>query len=394
MATLTLQNLSKTYAGGVKAVDSITLNVPGGCFCALLGPSGCGKSTLLRMIAGIESVSGGDVLLDGSAVTDWHPKDRDMAMVFQNYALYPHLTVEENIAFPLTMRNVPKAERARKVAAVASQLQLGEVLKRRPAHLSGGQRQRVAVARAIVREPKVFLFDEPLSNLDAKLRLSTRAELKRLHQRLRVTTIYVTHDQEEAMALGDLVVVMSGGRVQQVALPLDVYDSPANRFVAGFIGSPPMNFIKASLHGVRDTAGGTASGSIGGGAAKLRTPWGSAVRVALALDDSRRMPGNAANVVWGIRPTSFRTVSADSAGAVAATIESVEPLGETMDLVLRIRDERVVARVAAQRDLREGDVLYVSIDVARTHLFEAVDDGERIACGLSPDCATTQECIA
>ena len=377
MATLSLQNLSKTYSGGVTAVDSVSLDVPGGCFCALLGPSGCGKSTLLRMIAGIEPVTSGAIILDNANVTEWHPKDRDMAMVFQNYALYPHLTVEENIAFPLTMRKVAKAERNRRVQAVAAQLRLEDVLKRRPAHLSGGQRQRVAVARAIVREPKVFLFDEPLSNLDAKLRLSTRAELKLLHQRLRVTSIYVTHDQEEAMALGDLVVVMSGGRVQQVAAPLDLFDAPANRFVAGFIGSPPMNFLDATLAFSLDSA------------AELKTPLGVTLSISAMKDGPASGP-----VIWGVRPSSIRLADPDNQEAVAATVESIEPLGEFMDLVLTIRGQRVIARIEANRHLKPGSTVPITIDAARTHIFSPTGDGARIACSLSLGCPEQQECIA
>lgn len=377
MASLALQNLSKTFSGAVRAVDDVSLTIPAGCFCALLGPSGCGKSTLLRMIAGIESASSGEVVLDGTAVTNWHPKDRDMAMVFQSYALYPHLTVEENIAFPLTMRKVPKPERKRRVAEVADQLQLKELLDRRPAQLSGGQRQRVAVARAIVRQPKVFLFDEPLSNLDAKLRLSTRAELKQLHRRLRITSIYVTHDQEEAMALGDLVVVMAKGKILQAAAPLDLFDAPANRFVAAFIGSPPMNFLDATLKHNTD------------GSVQLHTPIG----VSLPLADlTASSDGAVRKVVWGVRPSSFRIAETEGPGTLTATIESIEPLGESMDLILNIRGQKMTARIEARRGLSQGASVPITIDTHRTHIFDATGEGARIPCTIPADCRETQEC--
>jgi multiple sugar transport system ATP-binding protein len=371
MATLLLQDLAKIYPNGTQAVGGVTLDIPDGCFCALLGPSGCGKSTLLRMIAGIESVTSGRIVLADKDITNMHPKDRDMAMVFQSYALYPHLTVEENIAFPLTMRKVEKTEKARRVAAAAEQLQLGGLMSRRPAELSGGQRQRVAVARAIVRQPKVFLFDEPLSNLDAKLRTSTRAELKQLHQRLRVTTVYVTHDQEEAMALGDLVVVMAKGRVQQAAAPLDLFEAPANRFVAGFIGTPSMNFFEATI----DASGMVESG------------------LGVALHAAGTAPRTTRAISLGIRPSAFRLVAAGESGTVGAEIEAVEPLGESMDLSLRIGASRAVARIPARRGLAAGDRIRLAVDVSGVHLFEARGEEERIACELT-HIHRKQECLA
>src|SRR5436190_21520386 len=249
MAQVTFDNVSKAFPGGrngpVQAVAGFSLDVHDGEFLVLVGPSGCGKTTVLRMLAGLEDATSGTIAIGGRIVNNVAPKDRDIAMVFQNFALYPHMTVYKNMAFALKLRGIPKPEIERRVRDTAKTLGIGELLERRPRELSGGQRQRVAVGRAIVREPKAFLFDEPLSNLDAKLRVSTRAELKALHQRLRTTTIYVTHDQEEAMTLGDRVVVMSGGVIRQAAPPLEVYRRPATTFVASFIGAPPMNLMPA-----------------------------------------------------------------------------------------------------------------------------------------------------
>ena len=249
MAQVTLQNISKVFPGGVRAVDGIDLLIADREFVVLVGPSGCGKSTTLRMIAGLEEISSGIIRIGERVVNDVPPKDRDIAMVFQNYALYPHMTVYKNMAFGLKLRGMPKAQIKQRVGEAAKILEIEHLLGRKPKELSGGQRQRVAVGRAIVREPAAFLFDEPLSNLDAKLRVTTRAELKRLHQRLRTTTIYVTHDQEEAMTLGDRIVIMKDGRIQQADAPLRTYQSPANRFVAGFIGTPPMNFFDGTVRG-------------------------------------------------------------------------------------------------------------------------------------------------
>src|SRR6187200_3533179 len=240
MASVTLQDVRKVYAGGVEAVKGVSLTIPDGSFTVLLGPSGCGKSTLLRMIAGLETVSGGEVGIGGKVVNDMEPADRDIAMVFQNYALYPHMSVYDNMAYGLRNRGVAKPDIERRVAEAAKLLAIDTFLKRKPRELSGGQRQRVAMGRAIVREPQAFLFDEPLSNLDAKLRVQMRAELSRLHRRLGATMIYVTHDQVEAMTLGERVAVLKDGALQQVAPPMELYRRPANRFVAGFIGSPAM----------------------------------------------------------------------------------------------------------------------------------------------------------
>ena len=247
MAKVELEKVSKVYAGGVKAVNAIDLSIRDQEFVVLVGPSGCGKSTTLRMVAGLEEISEGAIRIGDRIVNDVQPKDRDIAMVFQNYALYPHMSVYKNMAFGLKLRRMPKAQIHERVMAAAKTLDIEHLLERKPKALSGGQRQRVAVGRAIVREPAAFLFDEPLSNLDAKLRVTTRAELKRLHQRLRTTTIYVTHDQEEAMTLGDRIVCMKDGLIQQADTPLNTYNFPANRFVAGFIGMPPMNFFDGTI---------------------------------------------------------------------------------------------------------------------------------------------------
>jgi multiple sugar transport system ATP-binding protein len=247
MAEVLLDNVRKVYSNGHEAVKGVSLHIADGEFLVLVGPSGCGKSTTLRMVAGLEDATGGTIQIGGRVVNDVHPKDRDIAMVFQNYALYPHMTVAKNMGFALKLRGVPTADVDRRVAEAARMLGIQDLLDRKPKQLSGGQRQRVAVGRAIVREPRAFLFDEPLSNLDAKLRVTTRAELKGLHQRLKTTTIYVTHDQEEAMTLGDRIVVMSQGVIQQVGTPMEVYRHPANRFVAGFIGTPPMNFLDGQI---------------------------------------------------------------------------------------------------------------------------------------------------
>ena len=251
MAAVSLEELTKVYSGDTKAVDAVSLQIEDGEFLVLVGPSGCGKTTTLRMIAGLETTTSGTLKIGDRIVNEVHPKDRDIAMVFQNYALYPHMTVRQNMAFALKMRKTPKAEIAERIEWAARLLVLDALLDRKPKALSGGQRQRVALGRAIVRQPAVFLFDEPLSNLDAKLRVEMRAELKRLHRELKTTTVYVTHDQEEAMTLGDRVVVMNEGVVQQCAPPLAVYNQPSNRFVAGFLGMPPMNFFEGADRATR-----------------------------------------------------------------------------------------------------------------------------------------------
>ncbi len=305
MAKLVLEGLTKSYDGTTEAVSGVTITVAVGEFVVLLGPSGCGKSTLLRMIAGLETVTAGELSIDGRPVADVHPRDRDIAMVFQNYALYPHMTVRRNIAYPLKLAGVPKAERNERVERTAALLEITDELDRRPQSLSGGQRQRVAMGRALVREPAVFLMDEPLSNLDARLRTQMRIQISRLQRRLGITTVYVTHDQVEAMTMADRIVVMNEGRVQQVGAPTDVYEHPSNLFVAGFVGSPPMNFFAARyIDGTAEVSG-----------------------CRIALSDAPE-PIEALEVIVGVRPEQVRFASAAPGElAIRGTVAAVETLG-------------------------------------------------------------------
>ncbi|HET6680227.1 MAG TPA: sn-glycerol-3-phosphate ABC transporter ATP-binding protein UgpC [Gemmatimonadaceae bacterium] len=368
MARVRLEGIRKIYEdGGHIAVHGIDLDVSDGEFIVLVGPSGCGKSTTLRMIAGLESITAGTLRIGERVVNDVPPKDRDIAMVFQSYALYPHMTVRENMACALRMRRLPSGEIAARVSRAAEMLGLDSVLDRRPRQLSGGQRQRVALGRALVREPQVFLFDEPLSNLDAKLRVQMRREIARLHRDLGVTMIYVTHDQTEAMTLGDRIVVMNAGQVQQVDTPMALYDRPANLFVAGFIGSPSMNFV----HGTVENDGVARFVADGGG---LRVPLASAVPGAA--------PGRA--LMLGVRPESI-TVHGDAAGperddGIAATIELLEPLGnETLVHLMSEGGQALTAR-AAPGTLPPGGAaagVRLTFDVTRLHFF-ADGAGERL----------------
>ena len=372
MSNIRLENLGKTYPGGLRAVDGLDLTVGDGEFLVLVGPSGCGKSTTLRMIAGLEQASDGTIRIGDQVVNDMSPRDRDVAMVFQNYAMYPGKTVRNNIAFGLSRRGVAKAEIARRVVWAAEMLGLQGLLDRKPHALSGGQRQRVAVARALVRRPKVFLFDEPLSNLDAKLRADTRAELKRLHRQLAVTTIYVTHDQEEAMTLGDRIAVLCGGRLQQCGAPLDVYHCPVNRFVAGFIGTPSMNFIEGEL--CEDAAGQV----------WLESP---SVRVPIDKSQVPSIKGDSPifgdtkigtvpeKVALGIRPDNLRLqpASGDGTWSISGTVEVVEPLGSMMDLHVRVAGgQRLVCRVPAGPIQCDSEAT-LHVDSSKTHLFAADD---------------------
>ena len=325
MAQIVLDHVEKAYAGGVRAVDDLSLDIADGEFMVLVGPSGCGKSTALRSIAGLEEITGGTISIGDRVVNDLPPKDRDIAMVFQNYALYPHMTVEQNLAFGLQLRKTPKAEIKRRTGEAATMLGLELYLKRKPAALSGGQRQRVAMGRAIVREPQAFLMDEPLSNLDAKLRVSMRASLSQLHDRLGVTTVYVTHDQVEAMTLGSRVCVLRDGRLQQVGTPQYLFESPVNLFVAGFIGSPAMNFVTAEL--VRDDGPAVTFAGY-----KLAVPAG-------VLDAK---PGLAdyfgQKVILGIRPSDFKdaTLGTASRGTMHVTAGVVEELGSEIMMIFTI----------------------------------------------------------
>jgi multiple sugar transport system ATP-binding protein len=382
MASVRLDGVRKIYQdGGQVAVHGVDLVVADGEFVVLVGPSGCGKSTTLRMIAGLESITAGRLYIGDRLVNDVPPKDRDIAMVFQNYALYPHMTVRENLAFALKLRKLSASEIERRVRKAADTLGLDGVLDRKPRHLSGGQRQRVAVGRAIVREPSVFLFDEPLSNLDAKLRVQTRREIAKLHRDLDATMIYVTHDQVEAMTLGDRIVVMNAGHVQQVDTPLVLYDRPANRFVAGFIGSPAMNFVDGEIGDTNDaTGGGRRAFVVSGHSLVVPIAGGLAQQVA---------PGR--RVVMGIRPEDLTVApasSGDSLGAgstsvvVAARIDLIEPLGNETLIHATVGSQSMTARSAARELPGVGANVTLAIDTAKTHWFDG-ESGDRIASGLS-----------
>ncbi len=357
MAQVVLKDLVKRF-DEVVAVRDVNLQIKDKEFIVLVGPSGCGKSTTLRMIAGLEEISSGDIYIGERLVNDLPPKDRDIAMVFQNYALYPHMTVYENMAFGLKMRKFPKAEIDKRVREAAQMLGIQELLSRKPRQLSGGQRQRVAVGRAIVRHPQVFLFDEPLSNLDAKLRVQMRVELKRLHERLETTAIYVTHDQVEAMTLGDRVVVMKDGIVQQVGDPLTVYAKPRNRFVAGFIGSPAMNFIDCTVTG----SDGTLSVDAPGGFLLAVPP---AMRA--SLDRYRGKP-----VILGVRPEDIRegTPADPKEYQVEAVVEVVEPLGNEILIDVKVGPNPLVARVPPTSRVRMRERIRLSLDPDRLHFFD------------------------
>jgi multiple sugar transport system ATP-binding protein len=346
MGRVTIENVVKRY-GAVQTVHGVSAEIEDGEFVVLVGPSGCGKSTLLRMIAGLEEISDGRIALDGETINDVAPKDRNIAMVFQNYALYPHMTVRQNMGFALKLGRVAKDEAMRKIAHAAGILGLDQLLDRFPGQLSGGQRQRVAMGRAIVRDPEVFLFDEPLSNLDAKLRVQMRTEIKSLHQRLRTTTIYVTHDQIEAMTMADRIVVMRDGLIEQVGAPLDLYDAPANLFVAGFIGSPTMNFISGRI---------------------LDSMFRSANGIALPAPLADR------DAVAGVRPDKVRI------GGEGAPFEVlvVEPTGAETQIVLQSGDQQLVALVQGRPAVGPGQHVMVSLEAPAVHFFDAAT-GQRLA---------------
>ncbi len=343
MGSVTLTNIRKSY-GAVEVLHGIDLDIADGEFTVLVGPSGCGKSTLLRSIAGLETISDGEISLDGEIINKRQPKERDIAMVFQNYALYPHMTVAKNMAFSLRLAKEAQSEIDRKVKDAAEILDLVPLLDRYPRQLSGGQRQRVAMGRAIVRDPKVFLFDEPLSNLDAKLRVQMRAEIKELHQRLKTTTIYVTHDQIEAMTMADKIVVMRGGHVEQIGSPLELYDRPASVFVAGFIGSPAMNFLP---------------GSAKGGA--IQTPNGDVIQ---GLPDGIA-EGRA--VIAGVRPEDLRL--ADQ--GIAARVVVIEPTGAETQLMLRTADTDITLTTRDRVSVAPGDTVHLQIEPGKLHCFDA-----------------------
>ncbi|TYB41416.1 ABC transporter ATP-binding protein [Actinomadura chibensis] len=390
MAKIVLDKVDKVYSGGVKAVDGLDLEIHDGEFMVLVGPSGCGKSTALRMIAGLEEISAGKISIGDQVVNDLAPKDRDIAMVFQNYALYPHMTVEQNLAFGLKLRGTPKAEIKQKVREAAKMLGLEQFLSRKPAALSGGQRQRVAMGRAIVRQPQAFLMDEPLSNLDAKLRVSMRASLSQLHERLGVTTVYVTHDQVEAMTLGSRVCVLREGRLQQVDTPQRLFDHPVNLFVAGFIGSPSMNFVSAEL-------------SAGDGGARVSFAGYSLPVPATTLNERPNLQNYIGRqVILGIRPSDFEDAAHAQPDWAPMSVRSTvtEELGSEInviftidappvehkdtadlaedaaegdgDMTIPLTDNRALwtARVNSRSHVRPGQQVELAVDTRRLHFFD------------------------
>jgi multiple sugar transport system ATP-binding protein len=368
MAAISLRKLGKVYDNGFRAVKDIDLEIRDREFMVLVGPSGCGKTTTLRMIAGLEEVTSGEIRIGERVVNEVEPKDRDIAMVFQNYALYPHMTVYENMAYGLKLRKVPKAEIEQTVQAAAKLLTLTEQLGKRPKQLSGGQRQRVALGRAIVRQPQVFLFDEPLSNLDAKLRADMRYELKTLQQRLKTTMVYVTHDQIEAMTLGDRITVMSNGEIQQVAAPTEIYDFPKNRFVAGFIGTPMMNFLDGSLK----KGEGWSFVPDGGTAIALSTPHTAALDAHLARQ-----------VCLGLRPEHLANTAyvptPPGATVLSAQVRLVELMGDHQYVYLRHgdRDGTLTMKCDAHHRVGVGDTIHVAVNTAHAHVFDGIGEFAR-----------------
>ena len=348
MASVSLRRVAKHF-GDQKVVHDIDLDVAHEEFVVLVGPSGCGKSTTLRMIAGLEDATSGEILIDGRVVNEVAPKDRDIAMVFQDYALYPHMSVYDNLAFGLQMQDVPKREIATRVHEAADVLGIRPLLERRPRQLSGGQRQRVAMGRAIVRRPKVFLFDEPLSNLDAQLRVQMRTEIKKLHRRVATTVVYVTHDQVEAMTLADRIVVMRGGAIEQVGTPAQVYNAPATQFVGGFIGSPMMNFLRCRVDRAAPAV------VLAGG---IRAPI-----------EATRLPAAGDDFVVGIRPEHFALADGTRPG-VAARADVVEPLGSDTLVFMRLGDADAVARLPPSLRVAPGDRLDIAIDAGAMHFFD------------------------
>jgi multiple sugar transport system ATP-binding protein len=351
MASVAIRDVRKAF-GAVQVIHGVDIAIDDGEFVVLVGPSGCGKSTLLRMIAGLENITGGEIRIGERVVNNLPPKERDIAMVFQNYALYPHMTVADNMSFSMRLRGAPKQEIETRVKRAAEILGLTALLERFPRQLSGGQRQRVAMGRAIVRDPQVFLFDEPLSNLDAKLRVQMRTEIKELHQRLRTTTVYVTHDQIEAMTMADKIVVMHDGLVEQIGAPLALYDRPDNLFVAGFIGSPAMNFLPGKIRN--------------NGQAAFE---GAGLRV--ALERTAATDGRA--VVCGVRPENF-TIADDGA---EATIQVIEPTGSEIQVVAKLGGEDIIAVFRERHQFKPGDKIRLKPDPRLVHLFDA-ESGKRL----------------
>ncbi len=353
MASLDIIDVRKSY-GAQKVIHGVSISIADGEFVILVGPSGCGKSTLLRMIAGLEPITSGDIRIGEKLVNDLPPKDRDIAMVFQNYALYPHKTVAQNMGFALMLRKAPKAEIEARVRRAAEILDLVPYLARYPRQLSGGQRQRVAMGRAIVRDPKVFLFDEPLSNLDAKLRVQMRAEIKELHQRLKTTIVYVTHDQVEAMTMADRIVVLHDGVVEQVGTPLELYDRPVNLFVAGFIGSPAMNMLKGTIRA--------------NGKASFMTEGGIELPLPQSLKSADGRPA-----IYGIRPEHFVL----GPNGVPAEVSVLEPTGAETQVFARIGGQKVVGVFRERITAKPGETIPLAPDAASVHLFDAAN-GQRL----------------
>ena len=358
MADVVLKDIEKVFDKNVPAVRNVNLEIKDQEFVVLVGPSGCGKSTTLRMVAGLEEVTSGEIYIDGKLVNDVPPKDRDIAMVFQNYALYPHMTVYENMAFGLKLRKYPKSEIEERVQEAGAILGIGHLLARKPKALSGGERQRVAVGRAIVRKPKVFLFDEPLSNLDAKLRVQMRTEISKLHNRLDATMIYVTHDQVEAMTMGDRIAVMKDGRIQQCTDPIHLYENPSNRFVAGFIGSPGMNFLEGRIHLLDD---------------KLMFIEGNiSMTIPEQMADSVR-PYQDKEVVCGIRPEDIVSTNSGkswpNAQEITSRVEVVEPMGSETFLYLTTGDHTFIAKVDAHVEPTINEEISLVVNMDKAHFF-------------------------
>ncbi|MGH8781310.1 ABC transporter ATP-binding protein [Paraburkholderia sp.] len=371
MASLSIRDVYKTYSNGVPVLKGVDIDIEDGQFLILVGGSGCGKSTLLNMIAGLETVTKGDILIDGKVVNDLSPKDRDIAMVFQSYALYPSMTVRENISFGLNIRKVPKGEQKQIVDRVSNMLQIQHLLDRKPGQLSGGQRQRVAMGRALARDPVMFLFDEPLSNLDAKLRIEMRSEIKLLHQRLGTTIVYVTHDQIEAMTLGDRIAVMKDGIVQQFGAPQDIYDSPSNLFVAGFIGAPPMNFIQGKL--VEQGSGTGLELDTGAWRGVLNLPFDGKVRSHMGRE-----------VILGLRPEritdarSAHNVEDAKLQSIEVKVDVIEPTGPDTLVFAQVNGKRVVSRVHPASNPQALANMTLLFDVSKAVLFDPANE-ERIA---------------
>jgi multiple sugar transport system ATP-binding protein len=362
MARVKLNEVVKVF-GKDRVVHGVSLDIPHNEFLVLVGPSGCGKSTTLRMIAGLETVDGGTIEIGDRVVNDVAPKDRDIAMVFQNYALYPHMTVYDNMAFGLKLRGFPKPEIDQRVREAAEILGIGELLERRPKALSGGQRQRVAMGRAIVRKPQVFLFDEPLSNLDAKLRVQMRTEIKKLHQTVGTTAIYVTHDQVEAMTLADRIVVLNKGRIEQIGTPLDLYEEPSNRFVASFIGSPAMNFIPGRI-----VARGEGLAFQIAGQAMLGIPADRRERYGKLKDR---------DTLLGIRPEHIfegRTASGTQDAEIEAKVSVIEPMGSETMVFFDVNGTEITARLDAHTECRPGKKVWITFDIHKLHLIDPSTD--------------------